>query len=185
MTRALQKGSPWTPERIARLQAMAAEGRSCSYMAAELGCGLTRNAIIGKLHRLGIKGNRQTPRAPYNTRGSKRRKPAKRTTVVRQLFAYAGAEKLYVRRQKPDPLPDASIPEAQRLTLLQLRDGVCRWPCGDPGDASFFFCGGPTYGDLPYCAAHCRAAYETPAAGRARRPARITQVSVIGFRKAG
>ena len=70
-------------------------------------------------------------------------------------------------------LIDNVIPIGQRRTLLELNEQTCRWPVGDPGSSDFFFCGGNTVTDLPYCAYHSRVAYQ-PAADRRRdkRPLR-------------
>ena len=64
-------------------------------------------------------------------------------------------------------LVEAVIPLEQRRTLVQLTDATCRWPVGDPGSADFFFCGGQTKEDGPYCTHHSRVAYQ-PAADRRR-----------------
>ena len=58
----------------------------------------------------------------------------------------------------------------QRGSLLELTEHSCRWPIGDPGDADFFFCGGPTASSLPYCAHHCRVAYQPANVRRDRKP---------------
>ena len=60
-----------------------------------------------------------------------------------------------------EPEPELiEIPVEQRKTLLQLTEKTCRWPVGDPGSADFFFCGGETVNELPYCSYHSRVAYQ-------------------------
>ena len=67
-----------------------------------------------------------------------------------------------------EPEPElVEIPVEQRKTLLQLSDKTCRWPVGDPGSPDFYFCGGDTANELPYCACHSRVAYQ-PAVDRRR-----------------
>ncbi|MCC7347871.1 MAG: GcrA cell cycle regulator, partial [Variibacter sp.] len=66
---------------------------------------------------------------------------------------------------EPDPEPeliDNIIPIGQRCTILQLTEATCHWPIGDPGAPDFFFCGGRTQTSQPYCAYHCRVAYQPP-----------------------
>ena len=59
------------------------------------------------------------------------------------------------------------IPQEQRKTLLQLSEKACHWPVGDPSTPDFFFCGGESANDQPYCAFHCRVAFQ-PASDRRR-----------------
>jgi GcrA cell cycle regulator len=67
-----------------------------------------------------------------------------------------------------EPEPELfEIPVEQRKTLLELNEKTCRWPVGDPGSADFFFCGGETVADLPYCTHHSRVAFQ-PANDRRR-----------------
>jgi GcrA cell cycle regulator len=66
---------------------------------------------------------------------------------------------LEVQPYVDDPGVDADIPHAQRRSLPQLNDRVCRWPVGDPGRPGFFFCGAPRSAGKPFCAAHCQRAY--------------------------
>ena len=69
---------------------------------------------------------------------------------------------------RSSPKPELiEIPVEQRKTLLQLTEKTCRWPVGDPGSTDFFFCGGDTVNDLPYCSYHSRVAYQ-PASDRRR-----------------
>lgn len=148
----------WTDERVERLKEMWAEGLSCSQIAAELGGGLTRNAVIGKVTRLGLplrKKNRVPQRRPHSNFKFKTRKPkrieGKNAARVRPVEDWKIEPEPYVQ----DTLVDAEIPIAQRKTLMELTDQTCRWPVGDVGESNFFFCGAmPTRGK-PYCAAHC------------------------------
>ncbi len=65
------------------------------------------------------------------------------------------------------------IPIEQRKTLLQLTDKTCHWPVGDPGSGEFYFCGGESANDQPYCAYHARVAYQPPSDRRRdKRPFR-------------
>lgn len=162
----------WTDERVETLKKLWADGLSASQIAAELG-GITRNAVIGKVHRLGLSGRAKTPAAA----APRPRKPRSHSQLlrvarpaVRGNTALAHAFELEV---EPEPeLLDNVIPLGQRRTLLELREDTCRWPIGDPGTADFFFCGGPAIAGLPYCAHHSRVAYQPANIRRERRPFR-------------
>jgi GcrA cell cycle regulator len=138
----------WTDERVEQLKKLWSDGLSASQIAAELG-GITRNAVIGKVHRLGLSGR------------------AKSTSSTALAQAYE------IEADIEPELIDNVIPIGQRRTILELNEQTCRWPVGDPGSGDFFFCGGNALASLPYCAYHSRIAYQ-PAADRRRdrRPQR-------------
>ena len=150
----------WTPERVALLERLWTDGLSASEIAGQLS-GVTRNAVLGKLHRLGRLG-RGRPTAP-----ARQRKP-------RPVRAPA------LRRPKPpaarEPAGPCAAPQAPELVgevprLEMLRRGHCRWPIGDPRSESFTFCGRCAAAP-PYCADHRVAAYlpkATPGRARAAR----------------
>ena len=162
----------WTDERVEILKRRWAEGLSASQIAAELG-GITRNAVIGKVHRLGLSGRAKSPSSaaprPRKPRAHSQMLRVSRPTV-RGNTALAHA---YEYDAEPEPeLIDNIIPLGQRRSLLELTEETCRWPIGDPGSADFFFCGGQTLTSLPYCAYHSRVAYQPPNTRRDRRPFR-------------
>ncbi len=151
--------SAWTdgPDgNVEQLKKLWNDGLSASQIAGELG-GITRNAVIGKVHRLGLSGRAKHPSAaprppkPRSTQMLRISRPAFRgNTALAQAF-----------EAEPDPIPyDNVIPMGQRRTILELSDSTCRWPIGDPADAEFFFCGGQSMSALPYCAYHSRIAYQ-------------------------
>ena len=136
----------WTDERVELLKKLWAEGLSASQIAGELG-GITRNAVIGKVHRLGLSGR------------------AKSASSSSPRVALA-----FEMEQEPEPeLIENIIPIGQRRTLLELNEDTCRWPIGDPASPEFFFCGGKPLTGLPYCSYHSRVAYQ-PANERRRSP---------------
>src|SRR5262249_20221234 len=146
----------WNDDRIEQLKRLHAEGLSCSLIAAELGGGLSRNSVIGKLRRIGIRrikpvvtNERPTPRS--------RRKP------LRPIAGLFPPKECAMEQMQPSsPLNDAEIPLTQRRTLVELGARDCRWSCGNPDASDFFFCGAPTVDDLPYCRDHCERAYRQP-----------------------
>jgi GcrA cell cycle regulator len=162
----------WTDERVEVLTRLWAEGHSASQIAAELG-GITRNAVIGKVHRLGLSGRAKSPSSaaprPRKPRGSAHMLRVSRP-VMRGNTALAHAYELDMEPQAE--LVDNVIPLGQRRSLLELTEETCRWPIGDPGTPDFFFCGGASITSLPYCAYHSRVAYQPANLRRDRRPAR-------------
>lgn len=148
----------WTDERVETLKKLWTEGLSASQIAKQLG-GVTRNAVIGKVHRLGLAG-RATPSRP-----AKRPRPAARPRIV--SAATSGA--LMGQRPRPQHAPYlALVPHLEPLkaedgsvtTVLTLSDSVCKWPIGDPTDATFAFCGRGAGHAGPYCADHAQLAFQ-------------------------
>jgi GcrA cell cycle regulator len=163
----------WTDERVETLKKLWADGLSASQIAAELG-GITRNAVIGKVHRLGLSGRAKSPSSaaprPRKARPHSQHMLRVSRPSMRGNTALAHSYELDV---EPEPeLIDNVIPIGQRRTLLELTEETCRWPIGDPGHADFFFCGGPSISSLPYCAYHSRVAYQPANIRRDRRPFR-------------
>jgi len=159
----------WTDERVELLKKLWADGLSASQIAAQLG-NITRNAVIGKVHRLGLSGRAKSPSSSV----PRPRKPRAASMLRISRPSIRGNTALalaYDVELEPEPEPyDNIIPLGQRRTLLELNEATCRWPIGDPGHAEFFFCGGNTVTGLPYCAYHSRVAYQPAAARRASRP---------------
>ncbi|MEX2126940.1 MAG: GcrA family cell cycle regulator [Xanthobacteraceae bacterium] len=154
--RGCRHGNGWTDERVEILKALWADGESATEIAVELGGGLTRNAVIGKVHRLGLAGRRRVSafRVP------KPKKPRPPASLNR--FPRAGVT------TEPAPIEEAlPPPEAKRLSILDLTMTTCRFPLGDPGADGFAYCGCETESP-PYCPYHDRVAHEPLAVRRAR-----------------
>ena len=152
----------WTDERVETLKKLWAEGLSASQIAAALG-GVTRNAVIGKVHRLGLSGRAKAP----SSAAPRPRKPRVHSHMLRvsrpSIRGNTALAHAYDLDIEPEPqFIDNVIPLGQRRTLLELTEETCRWPIGDPGQPDFFFCGGQTITGLPYCAYHSRVAYQPP-----------------------
>jgi GcrA cell cycle regulator len=159
----------WSDDRVEQLKKLWEAGLSASQIAAELG-NVTRNAVIGKVHRLGLSGRAKSPSSsvprPRKTRPAQHMMRISRP-VSRGNTALAHAFEMEV---EADPIAyDNVVPMSQRKTLLELTEDTCHWPVGDPGHADFFFCGGKSLSSLPYCAHHSRIAYQ-PANDRRRNP---------------
>jgi GcrA cell cycle regulator len=157
----------WTDERVEQLKKLWSDGLSASQIAAELGS-ITRNAVIGKVHRLGLSGRAKSTSSAA-PRARKPRSPMMRIgSRVRGNTALAHAYE--VEADVTPGLVENIIPIGQRRNILELTEQTCRWPIGDPGSSEFFFCGGNTINGLPYCAFHSRVAYQP--AGERRRERR-------------
>jgi len=212
----------WTDERIDRLKDLWTRGMTASQIADELG-GVSRNAVIGKAHRLGLQA-RPSPVKPnehedeeIQAAGTPEPKAgpapeaasaaaaepapwdeapadetAEATAEPRATPAPAEPSQPQVRsigpggflRQGPGdqqpPIPPAPprrlvpakpSPEiADKTSLLDLNERICKWPIGHPGEPDFHFCGKPSNPGFPYCVEHCGVAYQAQLPRRDRRP---------------
>ena len=161
----------WTDERVELLKKLWAEGLSASQIAARLG-GVTRNAVIGKVHRLGLSG-RATSSRSSSPRPRRTHVPrASRTPSL--MFGTRGATALKPQFEmevdlSPAPLEELVIPLNERASIMTLKESMCRWPIGDPSEPEFHFCGRKKCGSLPYCEHHARMAYQPVQARRRER----------------
>ncbi|MEL6125957.1 MAG: GcrA family cell cycle regulator [Pseudomonadota bacterium] len=186
----------WTDERVELLKSMWAEGKSASVIAKELG-GVTRNAVIGKVHRLGLSNRTTTTAKPAPKEAAKAAETAKakpapepaakpdpqpaaaearpaQPTPLRKPILPAG------QPLPPQPAANEVSPEAlanlaevekraRRLNLMQLTERTCKWPIGDPATEEFWFCGLPCQAGKPYCEAHVAVAFQPMSSRRDRR----------------
>ena len=164
----------WNDERVEQLKKLWSEGLSASQIASRLG-GVTRNAVIGKVHRLGLSGrattsrmksHRPRPRSANNLPGNKR------MVAKGNRFPTAPNSPLQMIYQAEPFMPSAEeleIPLAERKTIQTLQECHCRWPIGDPQMADFHFCGKQKVPGLPYCEFHARRAFQPPQARRRER----------------
>jgi GcrA cell cycle regulator len=156
---------PWTEARVEELKKLWTEGMSASQIARHLGAGATRNAVIGKLHRLGLSG-RTPPARAASARPRRPREPSRPglmpTAGATALKPHFDAKPLLRPAPEPEPEPIrlVDIPKGERVSILMLSDKTCRWPIGDPGSEDFCFCGAAPKTGSPYCAHHARIAYQ-------------------------
>jgi GcrA cell cycle regulator len=207
----------WTEERIERLKKMWHDGATASQIADELG-GVSRNAVIGKAHRLGLE-QRPSPVKPGEEKEAKKTapaaaaprpaapksEPAPRATPAVSATPQSAATHApaphqpsrsspemqyrsigpggFIRQGPGDqqpPIPPAPprrlvpakpSPEvADKTSLLDLNDRICKWPIGHPGEPDFHFCGQQANPGFPYCVQHCGVAYQAQLPRRDRRP---------------
>ena len=220
----------WTDERIATLKKMWEGGSTASQIAEELG-GVSRNAVIGKAHRLGLKSRPSPVKANEKKKAAAKKAPAKAAATAKKVEPKAkpaakpaakpvvapapkadakapsqGGASAHPSQPIPNPTPDlpkivsvgpggflrqgpgdqqAPIPPApprrlvpakpdpsiaDKTSLLDLSDKVCRWPMGHPGEPDFHFCGTEVNPGFPYCVEHCGRAYQAQLPRGARRP---------------
>jgi len=151
----------WTDEKVESLRKLWSEGLSASQIANKIG-DVTRNAVIGKVHRLGLEG---------------RAKPhSGKSVTVGQLDAnvisvsYSGNLALKVTSEdsfshnKDDIINNKEnqlyVAQGEKVTILNLTENTCKWPIGDPTDEDFHFCGHTPSKDAPYCEDHTKVAYK-------------------------
>lgn len=165
----------WNDQRIDTLKRLWTDGLSASQIAASLGY-VTRNAVIGKIHRLGLSGRSRTGQPSIGGKPRKERPVPRRSTrpTVAAIGngAMATAEPSYAVMPRREPEPEAStevMSIGQRVDIMMLTEKTCRWPIGDPGMEGFTFCGRKPCAGTPYCTSHARIAY-MPAERRARHP---------------
>lgn len=186
----------WTDERVELLKKMWGEGQSASQIAKELG-GVTRNAVIGKVHRLGLSNRATTTTAKPEPKAAAPKpevkpKPSPKTEPAREQKPAPVAETrpavLPARKQiipagqplPPQPSANEISPEAlakvneiekkaKKLSLMELTERTCKWPVGDPATDDFWFCGLPVQQGKPYCEAHVGVAFQPMSARRDRR----------------
>ena len=197
----------WTDERIDRLKTMWEKGLTASQIAEDLG-GVSRNAVIGKAHRLGLQSRPSPVKANETTAATPKTAPARVASppppppppppaasrsiippyVPQAPSGPTGAQLRsvgpggFLRQGPGDQAPPSTpapprrlvpakpAPEmADKTTLLDLNDKICKWPLGHPGEPDFHFCGNTVNPGFPYCVQHCGQAYQAQMPRRDRR----------------
>jgi GcrA cell cycle regulator len=165
----------WTDERVELLRVLWLDGKSASQISAQLGMGVTRNAVIGKVHRLGLSGRTKSS-APAAPRVRQRTAPLHRPPVVNRSGGggHVGRGNTALAMQtehlmdlRPIVYEDVVVPISPRVTIVELKESMCRWPLGDPTSVEFRYCGSQSPGTGPYCTYHGKMAYQ-PAQDRRR-----------------
>ncbi|HHG89939.1 MAG TPA: GcrA cell cycle regulator [Devosia sp.] len=168
-------GSSWTEERVSILTKLWMEGLSASQIASELGEGVTRNAVIGKVHRLKLSGRAKPASSSQRTRSAtrlpRRAKPNgasssfKRRVVASRVIGATALKSAEADQENirvtPNNVTELFIPVKERIGLLGLTEKTCKWPIGDPLLKDFHFCGRDSNENAPYCKFHSKRAYHT------------------------
>jgi GcrA cell cycle regulator len=155
----------WNDERVELLKKFWAEGLSASQIASKMG-GVTRNAVIGKVHRLGLSG-RAAPAKPQRGCGNdvEHRSVEPAPAFVRQ--------EIEILADEPEFVAPVVLSSGDMTTVATLKGNMCKWPIGDPAKDDFHFCGQSAPTGKPYCGYHAQLAFQ-PAQ---RRPERAPQVA--------
>jgi GcrA cell cycle regulator len=171
----------WTDDRIALLKRMWKEGKSAAEIAKAVGKGVTRNAVIGKAHRMGLSGRPSPIKKPESTSSAAPKKAAAASALPvgrskeqpKAIAKKPGAAPAVAPQQgfkSPAPLRTAEdvrkfekeeVPPGGGVPLIDLTERMCKWPIGDPRDADFIFCGLAIRPGTPYCPQHAATAYQT------------------------
>ena len=143
----------WTAERIAQLRQCVVTGLTCSEIAAEIG--VSRNAVIGKIHRLGLSTGRPAgaPAQSCPPRAGRPRAPSQRRLLkIACLESPDGGEVIVL---------GTAVESAHPCALTELAERTCRWPLGDPMSDNFAYCGNDAINGFTYCVGHARMAYRS------------------------
>jgi GcrA cell cycle regulator len=158
----------WTEERIAKLKQGWEGGMTATQIAEMLGEGVTRNAVIGKAHRLGLESRPSPVKAAAEDAAPRTPPPPPPQKPVPEPVPQQARAEMPAPAPPPVPAPAVAKPAPKpaklgkqaRTTLLDLSDKVCKWPIGHPGEPDFHFCGKPVQPGFPYCGEHCLIAYQ-------------------------
>lgn len=167
----------WTDERVELLKTLWAEGLSAAQIANKMG-GVTRNAVIGKVHRLGLSG-RATPAKPQRGCSPSLEKRERAPTAVR-------AEPKDLKPIIPEPEFSAPIvmDGGDMATVATIKNNMCKWPIGDPAKDDFHFCGQNTSAGKSYCTYHAKLAFQPPQRRSDRKDIRRPASALIERRRA-
>ena len=161
----------WSAERVEILVKRWKEGLSAAKIAEELGETITRNAVIGKIFRLGLSNQRRNQQKALEAEETKVEVQDQTTETEPIEPASSAAE------TEPTELDPATImalakqaeSTSPKLGVLELTERTCKWPIGDPSKEEFWFCGHPSEPGKPYCLPHNRIAIQPIASKRDRR----------------
>ena len=137
----------WNEEKVSKLKELWGKGNTASQIAVIIG-GLSRNAVIGKAHRLNLSAKIKTRSATpnQNFENSHEEKDIKNKKGRKSKFKSLIIEKDF---------------EAENPKQLEaLDEGSCKWPVGHPDEESFYFCGRSSLKDFSYCKLHLLYAYQ-------------------------
>ena len=137
----------WTPERENKLKELWDKGHTASQIAGLLG-NTTRNAVIGKAHRLNLQAR------------SKSKKSVLKTNTENNNSSETKTQKLGRKARFKALLLDKNFEQENPKKLEELTDETCRWPIGHPYEEKFYFCGRKPMEKFPYCKLHVLYAFQ-------------------------
>ena len=137
----------WNDEKVAKLKELWGKGNTASQIAEIIG-GITRNAVIGKAHRLNLS-------AKIKTRSTTSNQNSKSSNIEPKINSIKG------RRSKfKSLLIEKDFEPENPKQLEELNEDLCKWPIGHPDEKSFYFCGRTSLKDFSYCKLHLLYAYQ-------------------------
>lgn len=157
----------WTDDRVATLTKLWSQGKSASEIAEVLG-GVTRNAVIGKAHRLGLSGRpspikkKKLVKAPAKKKAeaTDTKEAPKKKSIVPAKTASPAKRAIKLPIAPPTFIEERPVHDGELINILDLTERVCRWPIGDPKEGKFGFCGADCDPAHPYCAPHMEMAFQ-------------------------
>ena len=170
----------WTDQRVSLLTKMWGDGKTAAEIAKELGEGVTRNAVIGKAHRLKLSGRASPIQSAKATVKKTKEQGNTKTRAVKTKAVDTSPVDIVAAKakQKPKPVRAQSAAahskqdieiiknKGQRIPLSELTERMCRWPIGDPNDEDFGFCAAASEAGVSYCPEHGQIAYQTTSRSR-------------------
>ncbi|MEZ5891907.1 MAG: GcrA family cell cycle regulator [Parvularculaceae bacterium] len=165
----------WTDERVELLKTLWAEGLSAAQIANKMG-GVTRNAVIGKVHRLGLSG-RATPAKPQRGCGPTLERRDETVTVAKPVRT-----EIKPLIPEPESIAPVVLDSGDKTTVVTIKNNMCKWPIGDPAKDDFHFCGQPAPAGKSYCPYHARLAFQPPQ--RRDRPEQRRPAALLDRRRA-
>lgn len=156
----------WTADRVEILTDLWMQGITAAEISKRLG-NTTRNAVIGKVHRLGLSNiPRGKPKKDKDTKSS--------DVTEDNLSDSTSDEETEIKVKKLEEMSDLEAAiyaekTSKRLSMMELTDKTCKWPIGDPAKPDFWFCGHPTEPDKPYCGPHNKIAEQPLASKREKK----------------
>lgn len=158
----------WTPERIEELTQLWNAGHSASVIGKRLG--VSKNAVVGKAHRLKLPA-RPSPIRRQSKTAAPVRKPAPALTKPLAAPVSVPAPPPAPAAREVVARPPMIRPRQQPVPRQQPSPRQCQWPIGDPTKPDFHFCGEAAVPSKPYCSDHCAVAYVIRTRDRSSRAA--------------
>jgi len=168
----------WTDERVELLKQLWLDGKSASQISSILGGGVTRNAVIGKVHRLGLAGRPKSPAvvaAPIRSPRARVTSQRLGNAIVQRPRSIGNTALAFSHDYDIESQNDVDrnvvLPMSVKVTIVDLKEAMCKWPLGDPATPEFRYCGASSP-ESPYCSFHAWLAYQPTQDRRRDRAAR-------------
>ncbi len=150
----------WTTRKIDKLKKLWDKGLSTSEIGKKLG--VSKNAVVGKAHRIGLKSRVSPIKTAKNV--------VKET--IEKVVRSSKVDDIDLDEEEIKVMPvvhkarSSASKDLPGVAINDIKPGMCRWPSGDPRGDDFRFCGEPSHKGKPYCLHHCTVAYAIPSASQ-------------------